>query len=63
VATATYTFRVEGMHCGSCALLIDDALEDLPGVRSTLTSDGDRGWMELMSGMLAAYARPGWPPT
>ncbi|OHV73041.1 heavy metal transporter [Pseudofrankia sp. BMG5.36] len=26
------------MHCGSCALLIDDALEDLPGVRSTQTT-------------------------
>jgi copper chaperone len=34
----THTFRVEGMHCGSCALLIDDALEDLPGVVSTQTS-------------------------
>ncbi|WP_018504941.1 heavy-metal-associated domain-containing protein [Parafrankia discariae] len=33
----THTFRVEGMHCGSCSLLIDDALEDLPGVRSTQT--------------------------
>ena len=35
---ATYTLAVEGMHCGSCALLIDDALEDLPGVRSTQTT-------------------------
>ncbi|GAD83337.1 heavy-metal-associated domain-containing protein [Nocardia asteroides NBRC 15531] len=35
---ATHTFTVEGMHCGSCALLIDDTLEDLPGVRSTQTS-------------------------
>ncbi|NEW33312.1 heavy-metal-associated domain-containing protein [Nocardia cyriacigeorgica] len=26
------------MHCGSCALLIDDTLEDLPGVASTQTS-------------------------
>ncbi|MCK9899295.1 heavy metal transporter [Parafrankia colletiae] len=34
----THTFRVEGMHCGSCSLLIDDALEDLPGVRSTQTA-------------------------
>ena len=34
----THTFRIEGMHCGSCALLIDDALEDLPGVRGTRTS-------------------------
>ncbi len=37
MSTTTHTFRVEGMHCGSCALLIDDALEDLPGVRSTQT--------------------------
>jgi copper chaperone len=36
--TKTYVFRVEGMHCGSCALLIDDALEDLPGVHSTQTT-------------------------
>jgi copper chaperone CopZ len=34
----TYVFRVEGMHCGSCALLVDDALEDLPGVLSTTTT-------------------------
>ncbi|CAI7977347.1 MULTISPECIES: heavy-metal-associated domain-containing protein [Parafrankia] len=34
----THTFRVEGMHCASCSLLIDDALEDLPGVRSTRTT-------------------------
>ncbi|MEU0470698.1 heavy metal-associated domain-containing protein [Amycolatopsis sp. NPDC006131] len=38
MATTTHTFRIEGMHCGSCALLIDDALEDLPGVRSTQTT-------------------------
>lgn len=36
--STTHTFRIEGMHCGSCALLIDDALEDLPGLRSTQTS-------------------------
>ncbi|MGY0499392.1 heavy-metal-associated domain-containing protein [Nocardia sp. FBN12] len=35
---ATHTFEIHGMHCGSCALLIDDALEDLPGVRTTQTS-------------------------
>ena len=34
---STHTFGVQGMHCGSCALLIDDALADLPGVRSTQT--------------------------
>jgi copper chaperone len=38
LSTATHTFRIEGMHCGSCALLIDDTLTDLPGVRSTRTS-------------------------
>lgn len=34
----TYVLRVSGMHCGSCALLIDDTLEDIPGVRSSQTS-------------------------
>ena len=33
----THVFEVSGMHCGSCALLIDDALEDLPGVLGTQT--------------------------
>ncbi|GLV95103.1 MULTISPECIES: cation transporter [Streptomyces] len=28
---------IEGMHCTSCGLLIDDELEDLPGVRSAST--------------------------
>lgn len=28
---------VEGMHCTSCGLLIDDELEDVPGVRSAST--------------------------
>lgn len=34
----TLTVQVTGMHCGSCALLIDDALGDLPGVNSSQTS-------------------------
>ena len=34
----THVFEVSGMHCGSCALLIDDALEDLPGVLGTQTT-------------------------
>lgn len=29
---------VEGMHCSSCGMLIDDALEDLPGVTSSATN-------------------------
>jgi copper chaperone len=37
MATDTIVFRVEGMHCGSCSMLIDDALEDLPGVRHSRT--------------------------
>ncbi|MCJ0873874.1 cation transporter [Streptomyces sp. AP-93] len=28
---------INGMHCTSCGLLIDDELEDLPGVRSATT--------------------------
>jgi copper chaperone len=31
-------FQIEGMHCGSRALLIDDTLEDLPGARNTQTA-------------------------
>lgn len=30
--------RIEGMHCGACALNIDDALEDLDGVKRAKTS-------------------------
>ncbi len=48
MATSTYTFLVEGMHCGSCALLIDDTLEDLPGVHRTQTTVKDgRSTVEL----------------
>jgi copper chaperone len=36
--TRRQTFVVEGMHCASCGLLIDEALEDLDGVRSSATS-------------------------
>lgn len=34
----TLELTVEGMHCSSCALLIDDALADLPGVLTATTS-------------------------
>ena len=30
-------FAVTGMHCASCGLLIDDAIEELPGVLSART--------------------------
>ena len=29
---------VEGMHCASCGLLIDDAVEEVPGVARATTS-------------------------
>jgi len=35
--TSTHVFRIDGMHCGSCSLLIDDTLEDLPGVSRSQT--------------------------
>ena len=37
MSISRHTFRVDGMHCGSCALLIDDCLDDLPGVRAAQT--------------------------
>jgi copper chaperone len=37
-AVSTYRFRVDGMTCGSCGMLVDDAVEDIPGVRRSETS-------------------------
>lgn len=37
MTTSTYVFHVTGMHCASCSLLIDDTLEDLPGVSRSQT--------------------------
>ncbi|MET9952801.1 heavy metal-associated domain-containing protein [Streptomyces sp. NPDC006339] len=31
-------FAVTGMHCISCGLLIDDEVEELPGVASSTTN-------------------------
>jgi copper chaperone len=36
--STTHTFTVTGMHCGSCGLLIDEALEETPGVHQAQTS-------------------------
>ena len=33
----TASLAIGGMHCSSCALLIDEVLEDLPGVTSVRT--------------------------
>jgi copper chaperone len=40
VTTPAHTLEltISGMHCGSCALLIDDVLADLPGVLTSATS-------------------------
>ncbi|GAA3390348.1 heavy-metal-associated domain-containing protein [Cryptosporangium minutisporangium] len=34
----TLTIQVTGMHCASCGLLVDEAVEDLPGVKASSTS-------------------------
>ena len=34
---AELIFDVTGMHCSGCGLLVDDALEDVPGVTSSST--------------------------
>jgi copper chaperone len=35
---ATQELLVSGMHCGSCGMLIDEALEELAGVASSDTN-------------------------
>ncbi|MFE1809894.1 heavy-metal-associated domain-containing protein [Streptomyces sp. NPDC059533] len=37
MSTTRMTFAVSGMHCNSCGLLIDDAVEELPGVTTSTT--------------------------
>ncbi len=36
--TTTYVWQVSGMHCSSCSVLIDEAVEELEGVTSSTTS-------------------------
>lgn len=31
-------FQIQGMHCVGCAMTVDGALEDLPGVKSASTN-------------------------
>ena len=33
----TRRYRITGMHCASCGLLVDDTLEDIPGIESSST--------------------------
>ena len=42
MAEVTVAFVVSGMHCASCGMLIDDAVEVLDGIRSCAT-DARRG--------------------
>ena len=34
----TQTWQVTGMHCSSCSILIDEAVEELDGVHTSSTS-------------------------
>lgn len=36
-AVTTAVFDIIGMHCASCGILIDETVEELPGVRSSHT--------------------------
>lgn len=38
MATERLVLDVNGMHCSSCGMLVDEALEDLPGVTWAATS-------------------------
>ena len=38
MTTTTTTIAVRGMHCSSCAILIDETLEEIPGVASASTN-------------------------
>ena len=33
----SFVLAIGGMHCASCGMLIDEAVEDLPGVRRSRT--------------------------
>ncbi|MFC9292541.1 heavy-metal-associated domain-containing protein [Streptomyces sp. NPDC057011] len=35
--TTRMEFAVTGMHCNSCGLLVDDEVEELPGVTASTT--------------------------
>lgn len=36
--TSKHTLKISGMHCSSCAITIDDALEEIDGVLSSNTN-------------------------
>lgn len=67
---STLVFAVEGMRCASCGLLIDDLVEDVPGVASSTTHvPSGRTVVALAEGaavdpaaIAAAIAEVGYPP-
>jgi copper chaperone len=54
-APGTLVFAVTGMHCASCGLLIDDAVEDVDGVQRCQT-DARRGRTVVTVASAAATA-------
>jgi copper chaperone len=54
---AELSFEVTGMHCSSCGLLVDDAVEDVAGVTSSTTDvrtgrttvDGDASAADILT--------------
>lgn len=63
--------KVEGIHCSSCGLLIDDELEEVPGVRSSRTDvRAERTTVQLSDedavtpvALVAAVERAGYKAT
>lgn len=69
-AAVALAFKVSGMHCASCGLLIDEALEDLPGVaRSTTDPRAGRAVVQVdlnttsVDEILAAISATGYEAT
>lgn len=62
-----HVLAIKGMHCASCGMIIDDALEELPGVlrsqtdlrSETTTVHLDEGGADLAE-VLDAIAREGY---
>ena len=65
-----HVLAISGMHCSSCGILIDDALEELPGVlsartdvRSETTTVQLDGSQTSLDQVLAAVAGEGYGAT
>jgi copper chaperone len=68
VTTTHVELTIDGMHCGSCGLLVDETLEELDGV-DRCTSDVRRGRARVafdparvtLEDITAAVAALGYP--